>query len=618
VFLYELVHVPRCTTRMDSRTACNGNGDNQRQQQQQQQQQQQERSIESLLGNDNHFTNRTVNVVVLGAGPVGLALANLLGQLNQRQRRRRLKQQQQEQEPNSRESAAAQPRPEFRVVVFENRAESEGRKEPYSRTWITSLSASTLKGMIDPRVTNVLQAFYENDREQFWPVNFHETLLLLSNRLMNGGGDVKFVFAKRIEPYHEYLFDVPNLVVFDATGHRLDELNRDSGNGNGEKMREDDDDDDSTATTSVRKWNELVADDAIKDDFLDRWRFPREWMEEDEANENGQDGTYGHGGTTAATKHANSTTVNHPRNKSNGTLLIARRHDNVSGTLLYPVIDGYGSDGSNHKAYFLYRFDLCNLPNDREALHRIQAIIKSVDSDFRKEVGVPPPYQGGRMTLYDDTKYYRSDILEVLDRKSAPFMGFDFRGLSFKPTREQGRYLEGVLRRYGRPGEANMPLSRIPVQVIRDAPSFLDENRVREALLIAMTLEGTGAAANDHRYDGAVVNPVGIWVNAYRSRPYMYDNPAVPSGYSLTASGTRRRTVPLLRVGNSLLSGDTDIASGLATQLKILHQFFCLQLLRSGDGDWDGVKFPPSAEPGEGGAYPRLDYCAKVGTLNTE
>jgi len=52
----------------------------------------------------------------------------------------------------------------------------------------------------------------------------------------------------------------------------------------------------------------------------------------------------------------------------------------------------------------------------------------------------------------------------------------------------------------------------------------------------------------------------------------MYASPLVPKGYSLLGG---KRFVPLLRVGNSLLSGDTDISSGLQTQWSMITGFQC-------------------------------------------
>jgi len=535
-FLYNLVHLPRCTVRYDSRTSCRRADKSHSQV-----------PIQSILGPE-HFSNDTINVVIIGAGPVGLYLANALIGINEQEskwRRKNRQNQSLKQHPPS-----FKPKPRFRIVVFENRVFSDGHKRPYSRTWMTALSYKLLSGsVIDHRIKSILSVIFTERRERFWPINFYETILLLSNR----DRGVKFLYAEDgIKDYENFLVAVPNLVMFDATGHRLSKIDRSERNDN------EDGGDDGTVETQITSWEargSVMAENAVY-----RWGFPREWLE--------------------------------PRPGSNEStpLKIAVRKSPEAGTLLYPVLE----DGSN-RAYYMHRFDLCNMPPDDEVLEQLDAIVRDVDAEFKWQHGVKPPYQGGRAVLYDDTRYHRADILSVLDRSDAKFLGWDFRGFSFKLTPEQGLFLEEVVARHsGEEGKSgNIPLTSVAPEEITNQ-SVLDTNRVGEALNIVIKLS--------HKFPPSPENPH-VWINAYRSRPHMYADPVFPGGYSL--SGGKRR-VPILRVGDSLLSGDTDIASGLATQLNIVRQFQCRLLTK--------LRHPLERSTAEDLRvdYPLFDACDKI------
>ena len=245
-FLQSLVRDPRCSTRLDSRH-CGG---------------------ESRFGNTtlrdwfapptptNTATGSELNIVILGAGPVGLQLAGALASLGTH-------------EDSSREL------PRVRVALFENRLyKRENRlykrgKRPYTRDWITELPLDHFESVADPRVARILQTLHRQrhmllllgggtsdstagasrspssslpssspstassaaaasattNPQVSLPINMIETLLLLSAR--DRGVRLYFddFFAPKDGVNHwESLRGVPNLVIVDATGHHLGTL----------------------------------------------------------------------------------------------------------------------------------------------------------------------------------------------------------------------------------------------------------------------------------------------------------------------------------------------------------------------------------------------------------
>ncbi|EJK73342.1 hypothetical protein THAOC_05039 [Thalassiosira oceanica] len=184
-YLHSLAADPRCTTSLDSRYTCNGG----------------ERREASRSAGDvirNHLTNDTVNVIVIGAGPVGLLLANALSH------------------PGGVRPPGAQGGVRTRVLVFENRVVKsglEGRKRPYTRDWPTELRNRyfTAGGAVDPRIRRFFQLIFEGNFVLF-PVYIIETLLLLSCR----DRSVRFVYGDYGD-YADALTGVRNAIVFDAT-----------------------------------------------------------------------------------------------------------------------------------------------------------------------------------------------------------------------------------------------------------------------------------------------------------------------------------------------------------------------------------------------------------------
>lgn len=182
--LHDLITIPRCTTRLDSRYRCGG-----------------EVSKPVITGRallQNHFQEDTLNIAIIGAGPVGLILANELSGI----------------------SMAPSGKRKLRVVVFENRLHESGFKKAYSRNWISDLRMEYFKSRIDPLLERLFETVHWPGYYSL-PIHATETLFLLSNRHRG----IKFLYDD-YRNYKDILSKTPNLVVFDATGHRMNVLNR--------------------------------------------------------------------------------------------------------------------------------------------------------------------------------------------------------------------------------------------------------------------------------------------------------------------------------------------------------------------------------------------------------
>ncbi|KAL7556548.1 hypothetical protein ACA910_007053 [Epithemia clementina (nom. ined.)] len=546
VFFQELIHQPRCTVRMDSRTTCRRRTSSSAQynnktsssmgtpllvdaQSLQEENEPSHNPISSILGPDQHFQSNTMNIVILGGGPVGLYLANALKQIPAELQRLRESKRNSRQEDEDDSSGF----PELRIVVLENRIMAEGHKKPYTRIWGTDIPIDQDDDFanIDPRIVEFLETMTLPEETATVPLNFWETLLLLSNRDLG----VKFVYGN-VHDYTPYLRQVPNLIMFDATGHRLQPLER------GQQQHKDQNNNDhqrhDLAETNNTKYY-LWASNSIQflRGVLRRWQFPVQWLalsfqrhrlgRKDEADNNSNN------------------------NKNEKQLEIAL-HQSEQGPLLYPVLP-------DHRPYFVYRFDLSNLEYNKWALEKLESIVNHAFQTFRREHHVDPPARGEAVVDYNDIGNFKPHVWQqILD--SPTFLGMEISGYSIKPTQQQGLFLDQLMRRHRQPGESTIPWSRISPEEYKGEP-VLKTNRVDELLDIATTMSQT--------FD----TPGGVLANLYRSEPFLYPDPAVPGGFPL--GGEEDRHVPLLRVGNSLFSGDTDVGSGLGPQLYQIRMLQC-------------------------------------------
>jgi len=128
-----------------------------------------------------------LNILILGAGCVGLALANTLktslGEL-------------------------------VNILVIENRIQAKHIKKPYTRNWLTNLSNPIYEDFFDPRVVTILREFGNGDYMGV-PLNILETLLFLANRAQG----VRFYFTNSYKL--SLINGTETDMVIDATGGKL-------------------------------------------------------------------------------------------------------------------------------------------------------------------------------------------------------------------------------------------------------------------------------------------------------------------------------------------------------------------------------------------------------------
>lgn len=141
----------------------------------------------------NNAPPSATNIVVVGAGPVGVFLTDALAQ------RFGLK---------------------VRLLLIENRITRPHVKKPYARAWQTSLGKHWFRS-IDPRVAKLLRSLSssggQKQRYIGAPINMIETLLLLSCK-QRTAARVLFDDPSR---YAETLKSLPLDLIFDASGNRL-------------------------------------------------------------------------------------------------------------------------------------------------------------------------------------------------------------------------------------------------------------------------------------------------------------------------------------------------------------------------------------------------------------
>jgi hypothetical protein len=131
-----------------------------------------------------------LNLLILGAGPIGLVLASALklalgDQVN--------------------------------VLLVDNRVSEPHQKQPYQRRWITNLPHALLHGLVEKTLSDIF-ARVGDGVYIGCTMNVLESLLLLSCRRMG----VKFLFST--ENDFAWLEDSAVQLVFDATGNRFTPL----------------------------------------------------------------------------------------------------------------------------------------------------------------------------------------------------------------------------------------------------------------------------------------------------------------------------------------------------------------------------------------------------------
>ena len=139
------------------------------------------------------FNNRAMNIVIIGAGIAGLAMANMLKNTF---------------------------RDKINILVVENRVHAKHYKKPYSRNWLTNIPISLLLGVLDKDLTDVLASLGKGGYIGA-PINIFETLMLLSCKKLG----VQFLFQENDDT--SFLKHAKMDIVFDATANRLKETTLD-------------------------------------------------------------------------------------------------------------------------------------------------------------------------------------------------------------------------------------------------------------------------------------------------------------------------------------------------------------------------------------------------------
>ena len=112
------------------------------------------------------FKNNKLNVVIIGAGPCGLYLANAL--------KYRLK-------------------TAVNVLVLDNHCDRKHYKKPFSRRWLSNLPDDVFDLYFSDDMRKLVRSFGKSGRNGL-PINLIETLLLISSK-QNG---VKFYLTKSL------------------------------------------------------------------------------------------------------------------------------------------------------------------------------------------------------------------------------------------------------------------------------------------------------------------------------------------------------------------------------------------------------------------------------------
>ena len=478
-FLRDLIYTPRCTTRFDSRVKC------------------EEGTVpdmttapseaESIL--EGHFAQDTLNVVVVGAGPTGLFLANALA------------------EANGLWSKAW--RPKIRVVVIENRCEASGVKQGFVRNWQTIPPVEGMVQAIDARVGAIFSGIAYSDYFAL-PLNALETLLLLSSRDLG----VKFLYGNLTE-YTSFLAKQPNLVVFDSTGHHLDGLVRGS---NCPRPEETPGIPSNTAHAeeTVRPWSPTVYVDSDGNHIVDeRYELLK----------------------------AHSHIVD-----------IARK-----GKILYPVTKQgipyatwwlhvheipYDQGHYDHD-YFWNHYanstDMCEICNSDDEANYADLEEHGICYEYCKP-----------NNFFDSGGYYRDDIYAKIAEDDTN-VWFATRGANVHLSAAEAKRLLELIKEAGYYDDpVGMPMDRLPLS------SMAQEEIFKDTLL----MEGLEILAS---VDEGVHPPL---ISVFQHRPYIYQRGEIQGDLF-------GKSTPILRIGDSLATGDPNRSSGFVTHVWMVRRLVC-------------------------------------------
>lgn len=470
-YLKDLIYEPRCTMRFDSRKVCK-QGDASVPEKQD--------LLEEMTLDQRHFRQDSLNVVIIGAGPVGLFLANALTELDRMR--------------NAKRSTWY---PHITVTILENRVEQQGVKLPYTRNWQTLPEIAEFINVVDERVSSFFNSISNNELFAM-PLNAIEALLYLSNR----DRGVKFVFDNTYEDSLSLLEQrVPNLMVFDATGHRLDTLVR------GHNCQK------SNAEEHVKKWQPN-----------NNW----EWF----------------GKSTWRTLQHYQHVVD-----------VAQQ-----GDIMYPVT----SDGLPYSSWWLHIndvphsksfYDLHGFWEKTPASSSSKLCISCRDLEEQGSGGSTCEKFCQTNGFFSSMPYFREDIkkfnLEDQKQKNQS-VWFAKRGADINLTGKQAQEINRIIREYGyETATEGMPLIEFPFKKMSTLDCFLS-NGVLDAM-IGMSRQATKDQPT---------------ITLFQHRPYAYKR-------ALVSSSSLFKDAPLLRIGDSLLTGDPTRSSGLVTHLWVIRALMC-------------------------------------------
>ena len=573
--LADLVWAPRCTTRLDSRYKCNG-----------------EAAGPAVTGKillENHFRDDTINIAILGAGPAGLILANALSGI----------------------SKSSSEKSKMRILVFENRLESIGVKQPYSRNWITDLRTEYFQGTIDPLLESLFEIIHWPGYYRI-PIHATETLFLLSNRYRG----VKFLYDD-YQNYEKILSKIPNLVVFDATGHRMASLDREGATAH------------SAPTIQPWSWHPM---DATKE------HFEYDWYEKIV-----ETGSLVH----IAEQETVSGTVLFPVSKSGRPYRahMLKINDMRMDKAMWEILDSMQENTlSGTSAFCTSLYSPCNkeqIGNEEDEVDSIQFLAsmkqnkalnisgrsRKKDSEEGRKIGIweqkneeeSEQEQSFQLGIEEEDKMYRwsesedeeshgdqettmdyhgemngreDEFYEIeteMDADHGSSVGYTYDqktcsewcGLLFVYD-SPGLYREDINERMEEQGPEHLGqtlvLSSINSQQADALWYLLGGNMYRnppQRLLENLPLSRLSGLEvfRPNRFDRVLkfLSDSDFWgqadVNLFQYRPYMYKDPVVPGGLF----GNQR--IPLLRIGDSLASGDPNVGTGLGFHIQVIHDF---------------------------------------------